>query len=73
MNSEITPDFLSRGETNAFFQHSGKSPDVREQLIMRVITAVEHRDRRPQAMLELDQVDKTFLQIVGQASGLRPH
>ena len=40
---------------------------------MRVMNGVEHRDRRPQAMLELDQVDKTFLQIVGQAPGLRPY
>ena len=38
VNSESTPDFLSRGETNALFQQSGNSPDVREQLIMRVMT-----------------------------------
>ena len=31
VNSESTPDFLSRGETNASFQQSGNSPDVREQ------------------------------------------
>ena len=37
-NSESTPDFLSKGETNASFQQSGNSPDVREQLIMRVMT-----------------------------------
>jgi len=38
VNSESTPDVLSRGETNASFQQSGNSPDVREQLIMRVMT-----------------------------------
>ena len=38
VNSESTPDFLSRGETNASSQQSGNSPDVREQLIMRVMT-----------------------------------
>ena len=73
VNSESLPDFLSRGETNASFQQPGNSPDVREQLIMRVMTEVEHRDRRPQTTLELDQVNKIFWQIVEQASGLRPH
>ena len=38
VNSESTPDFLSRGETNASFQQSGNSSDVREQLIMCVMT-----------------------------------
>ena len=65
VNSESTPDVLSRGEFSASFQQSGNSPDVREQVL--------HRDRRQQATLELDQVDKIFLQIVEQASGLRPH
>ena len=38
VNSESTPDVLSRGENNASFQQSGNSPDVREQLIKRVMT-----------------------------------
>jgi len=38
VNYEIMPDFLSRGETNASFQQSGKSPDIRKQLIMCIMT-----------------------------------
>ena len=38
VNSASTADFFSRGETNASSQQSGNSPDVREQLIMRVMT-----------------------------------
>ena len=38
VNSESTPDLLGREETNASFQQSGNSPDVKKQTIMRVMT-----------------------------------
>ena len=68
VNSESTPDLLSRGETNASFQQSGNSPDVTEQLIMRVMTgSITSRQETT------SDVGAGFLQIVEQASGLRPH
>ena len=74
VNSESTPDLLSRGETNASFQQSGNSPDVTEQLIMRVMTgSITSRQETTSDVGAGSSGQDFFLQIVEQASGLLPH
>ena len=73
VNSGSTPDFFSRGETNASSQQSGNSPDVREQLIFRVMTGSRTSRQQTPSDVGAGSSGQHFLQIVDQASGLHPH